>query len=456
MIYRNVRRLLTFPVIFLALNIQAQNILDKTGLGAGATAAAAYSTRLLSSSYAGYALRVLRTSDNSTADIGFTAGGDLDIATLSTFVGSSNGQVTIWYDQSGHGLDLTQATPANQPVLVNAGVVNTENGQPFIRFYGSGSAYNSLNLAADMTTVGHVSAVLRFDASGDGFILSHLSDYYWHSNPPNYLFNSTYASGAIQGGNAWSNGSGHTPTLTPWPSTLTVAELEPSTPSSGTTWDNIGSDRNAFHDISLGGGYGELILFSTALSTADRQMLENNEMTRFSISTLPVTWLSFTARAEGNNILLQWQTASKQNSKDFIVQYSPDGSSWTDLATLPAAGNSFATRTYHYVRNDPPPGDNYYRILQTDFDGKATYSSIDLVKIQRGQDEFKLLRKPRVHGRNACQHQHPHDPVAIYDGWKIALEVPLRTRYKEIRLDGYARGEYILTGKSTSVQLLLK
>jgi len=440
--------------IFLTLNAQAQNTLDKAGLGAGATASAAYSTRRLSSSYSGYALRVLRTSDNTLSDIGFTAAGDLDTVALKTFVGSSNGQVAIWYDQSGHGLDLSQATIASQPILVNSGAINRENNQPFIRYFGSGTAYNSLNLAADMTTVGHVSAVIRFSAGGDGFILSHTSVYYWHSNPPNYLFNPTWASSSIQNGSTWSNAATYTPTLTPWPTTLTIAEVEPSAPSTQTTWNNIGSDRNQYHDISMGGGYGELILFASALSTTDRKTLESNEATYFSVTILPVTWLSFTARAEDNAVMLQWQTGFEQNSRDFTIQYSPDGYSWTSIATLPAAGNSSTVRTYNYVRREPPAGDNYYRILQTDLDGNTHYSSVNLVKIGDRQEEFKLLQNPVTTG---VLHVSINKPTTLslftVDGkllWKRHYDVGT----VEIRLGNHVHGEYILTGETTRVRLL--
>jgi len=443
-------------VIFLTLSAQAQNTLDKAGLGSGTTASAAYSARRLSSSYAGYALRVLRTSDNTLLDIGFTVNGDLDTAALKTFVGSSNGQVAILYDQSGHGLDLTQATIARQPILVNSGTINRENNQPFIRFFGNGGSYNSLNLAADMTTVGHVSAVIRFSSSGDGFILSHTGFYYWHSNATSTLFSSSYASSSIQGGNAWSNAAAYTPTLTPWPTTLTVAELEPSTPSTLTTWNNIGSDRNAYHDISLGGGYGELITFPSALPTVDRQTLEGNEAAYFAITILPVTWLSFTARAADNAVVLQWRTGFEQNSKDFTIQYSSDGHSWSSLASLPAAGNSNSARTYTYVRHDPPAGDNYYRILQTDLDGNVHYSSVELVKIGGSQDEFKLLQNPVTTG---VLRVHINSPTTLslftVDG-KLLRKGHYDPGTAEIRLGGYAYGEYILAGKTTKVRVLVK
>lgn len=445
-----------FFLTILSLDVPAQNVLDKTGLGSGAPASAAYSFRLLSSSYSGKALRILRTSDNATADIGFTANGDLDTAALKTFVGTANGLVNIWYDQSGHTLDLTQATQANQPVLVNAGTINRENNQPFVRFYGSGTAYNSLNLSAAMTTVGHVSAVMLLMSTGDGFILSYTGGYYWHSNPPSVLINSTYASGSVQGGNGWSNGTAYTPTTIPWPSSLSLDELEPSTPASGTTWDNIGSDRNQYHDISLGGGYGELIVFPTALSTADRQTLETNETSYFSIGTLPVTWLSFTAQPKDGDVLLQWQTAFEQNSKDFTVQYSSNGTGWSNLATLAAAGNSSTTRSYSYINNNPPPGKGYYRIQQTDLDGNNHYSSVDVVEIPDVQGEFRVLQNPVVE-RLLQLKVYRTTILSLFtiDGkllWKGQYDPGDHT----VRLADYPKGPYVLAGQTTSVQLLLR
>ncbi len=53
-------------------------------------AAAAYSLRKLRNAYAGSAIRVRRSSDNTTLDVGFDANGNLDTASMLSFVGSNN------------------------------------------------------------------------------------------------------------------------------------------------------------------------------------------------------------------------------------------------------------------------------------------------------------------------------------------------------------------------------
>lgn len=53
-------------------------------------ASVAYGLRKLRSAYSGSAVRVRRTSDNAEQDIGFTASGDLDTTSLTSFVGTQN------------------------------------------------------------------------------------------------------------------------------------------------------------------------------------------------------------------------------------------------------------------------------------------------------------------------------------------------------------------------------
>ena len=101
------------------------------------SAAAAYSVRKLRTAYTGNAIRVRRSSDNAEQNIGFTALGNLDESSLTSFCSGTNGFVTTWYDQSGNGLNATQTTAGNQPQIVSSGSVVLENGKPSVRFDGS-------------------------------------------------------------------------------------------------------------------------------------------------------------------------------------------------------------------------------------------------------------------------------------------------------------------------------
>jgi hypothetical protein len=96
-------------------------------------AAAAYSLRLLDSSYVGSAVEVYNGS--SYADIGFNVFGELDTVALAAHCGSNDGFVSVWYDQSGNGNHAVQTTTAIQAKIFDATAnqVITNNGKPAIQ-----------------------------------------------------------------------------------------------------------------------------------------------------------------------------------------------------------------------------------------------------------------------------------------------------------------------------------
>ncbi|MFO0435222.1 MAG: arabinofuranosidase catalytic domain-containing protein [Sphingobacteriaceae bacterium] len=142
--------------------VMASNPLSALSVNAGV----AYGLRKLRCAYVGPAINVRRSSDSFTSNIGFTTNGDLDTATLKTFVGAGNGFVTIWYDQSGNGINISPPANTNQPRIITAGAVLRKNNQPTITFDGvddyfttnafSTAGYTGFtsNILASWTTVG--------------------------------------------------------------------------------------------------------------------------------------------------------------------------------------------------------------------------------------------------------------------------------------------------------------
>jgi hypothetical protein len=95
--------------------------------------AAAYSLRRLVHGYTDPLVQVRRSSDSATRDFGF-AQSRVDYADVAIWLGSDNGFVTKFYDQSGKGHDLAQTTAASQPKIILA-----SNGLPALLFNGSTS-----------------------------------------------------------------------------------------------------------------------------------------------------------------------------------------------------------------------------------------------------------------------------------------------------------------------------
>lgn len=108
-------------------------------------ATAGYSTRKLKSS-ATLSLRVRRSSDNSEQDIGFD-GNNLDLTSLTSFIGSDDAFVTRWYDQSGNNYEFAQLSASLQPRIALSGTVDTANGIPSIYFGEATIKYMEVFLA---------------------------------------------------------------------------------------------------------------------------------------------------------------------------------------------------------------------------------------------------------------------------------------------------------------------
>ena len=114
-------------------------------------AKAAYSLHKLRANYSGYAIRVRRSSDNTSQDIGFV-NNVLDTASLLSFVGANDGYVSIWYDQTSNAYDLTQPTATNQMRIVSSGVVDTLNGKPSCYNPGGGiNRYFKASFGSNLT-----------------------------------------------------------------------------------------------------------------------------------------------------------------------------------------------------------------------------------------------------------------------------------------------------------------
>ncbi len=97
---------------------------------------AAFSLRKLRAGYTGNCIKVRRSSDNTTQDIGFS-GTDLDAAALLTFCGGGDGFVHTWFDQSTAGRNAVNTSTGEQPQIVNSGSVIQVNGKPAVEFDGS-------------------------------------------------------------------------------------------------------------------------------------------------------------------------------------------------------------------------------------------------------------------------------------------------------------------------------
>ena len=111
---------------------------------------------------------------------------------------------------------------------------------------------------------------------------------------------------------------------------------------------------------------------------------------------LPIELLTFNAAPEGESVALSWETVTEINNNYFTVERSKDGQVYTTLLTLPskaANGNSTKSLIYQTTDADPIKGFSYYRLKQTDYNGRYTYSKIVPVSFE-GSNALKIYPNP--------------------------------------------------------------
>jgi len=106
---------------------------------------------------------------------------------------------------------------------------------------------------------------------------------------------------------------------------------------------------------------------------------------RAAAAPLPVVLTSYKAFASGDDeITVTWSTSAETENKEFTLERSSDGISFTAIATL-SANNTGSN--YVYVDKQPLNGRNYYRLSQTDIDGTVTVFKT----LQVSVDEMEAL-----------------------------------------------------------------
>lgn len=116
---------------------------------------------------------------------------------------------------------------------------------------------------------------------------------------------------------------------------------------------------------------------------------------------LPVTWgeLVLSTLPDGARVL-DWETYSEINNDHFTIERSTDGINFDRIKTVDAAGDDFLT-SYSYTDTDILEGltNVYYRIKQTDFDGRYSYSKVLKTEVRSKLTEASIAPNPCWQGQ---------------------------------------------------------
>lgn len=94
-------------------------------------------------------------------------------------------------------------------------------------------------------------------------------------------------------------------------------------------------------------------------------------------TTLPIELARFELEKTYNSeVNVKWSTALEENNDFFTIEKSKEGREWEEVTEIKGQGNSSALLNYEIRDENPFQGLSYYRIRQTDYDGKSKVSRI--------------------------------------------------------------------------------
>lgn len=162
---------------------------------------------------------------------------------------------------------------------------------------------------------------------------------------------------------------------------------------------------------------------------------------------LPAVWGSFSALARNNQVRLKWETLQESNVADYTVEYSVNGRDYLPLGTVAAVGNSSSVQTYNFVHTMPDLAkNNFYRIRQTDLDGKFAFSEIRSAKFSNGQVVAVTATPNPVRDRLQLQVQAENIRVVLTDlAGRTIQSLQTQPGYHELNMSKLAPGLYNLS-----------
>lgn len=178
---------------------------------------------------------------------------------------------------------------------------------------------------------------------------------------------------------------------------------------------------------------------------------------------LPVTLKDFTARLTAGKVKLDWITATEDNSSSFAIERAGKDMKFTEIARINAAGFSSQLKKYQYIDAAPLGDMSFYRLAQTDRDGKTQY--FEIRRIFNGRQNTTIVVSPNpVKNRitafvSVSQPQRISVTLMDMHGRILKQSQALyQEGLQEITLDAteLATGSYLLQLKGASVNTVEK
>ncbi|MFZ5552625.1 MAG: T9SS type A sorting domain-containing protein [Bacteroidota bacterium] len=170
------------------------------------------------------------------------------------------------------------------------------------------------------------------------------------------------------------------------------------------------------------------------------------------VCTLPIELLSFDGNYDGSKVKLTWTTATETDNDFFTLERSFDGKVFEIIGTVDGAGNSVIPISYRFDDERPVQGLTYYRLKQTDFNGKFVYTDPLAVYIDDETGNIAVYPNPAKESLNvfftASSNEETHLKITDITGktvYRTSLMPSGKTLDHKINSSDFPKGIYFVT-----------
>jgi Secretion system C-terminal sorting domain len=114
---------------------------------------------------------------------------------------------------------------------------------------------------------------------------------------------------------------------------------------------------------------------------------------------LPVTLKTFSANLSAMNVVkLNWSTTMEINCRSYTIERGIDGKIFMNAGTVAGSGNTNVEKNYFFNDDVTAVKNNtvYYRLMQTDLDGRNSYSKIISIRLKTSTNGFTVSPNPFI------------------------------------------------------------
>lgn len=109
---------------------------------------------------------------------------------------------------------------------------------------------------------------------------------------------------------------------------------------------------------------------------------------------LPIELLYFDGVYEEEKVKLDWSTATETDNDYFSIERSINAKDFEIIGTVDGAGTSVIPIEYRFFDERPLQGLTYYRLKQTDFNGKFEYTEQKAVYVNESTGDISVIPNP--------------------------------------------------------------